>query len=195
MIFNETKLKGAFVITPERLEDERGFFARSFCLTEFSRHGLYPTIVQCNLSYNKKKGTFRGMHFQVAPYEEDKIVSCTQGSILDFIVDLRPGSPTFKQWIAVELSAENRNILYVPKSFANGFITLSDHTQVQYQMTQFYHAESARGFRWDDPAFDIHIPFAVEAIAEKDKSFPPFSYPSILYPTTRQKKSYEHHLS
>lgn len=183
MIFIETKLKGAFVISPERLEDERGFFARSFCLKEFAEHGLYPTIVQCNISYNKKKGTFRGMHFQVAPYEEDKIISCTKGSILDFIVDLRQGSATFKQWIAVELSAENRNILYAPKSFAHGFITLEPDTQVFYQMTQFYHPESARGFRFDDPAINLHLPFPVEAIAEKDKSFSAFDFPSIMFPS------------
>ncbi|MBL6448106.1 dTDP-4-dehydrorhamnose 3,5-epimerase [Fulvivirga sp. 29W222] len=185
MIFEETKLRGAYVIKPERLEDERGFFARSFCLKEFAEHGLSPFVVQCNISYNKKKGTFRGMHFQAPPFEEDKIVCCTQGSILDYVVDLRLGSPTFKQWVAVELSAENRNILYIPKTFAHGFITLTNDTQVFYQMTQFYNAESARGFRWDDPAFDIQLPIPVESIAEKDRSFPPFEYPSILFSSAK----------
>lgn len=187
MIFEETKLKGSFIIKPERLEDERGFFARSFCLKEFAEHSLYPLIVQCNISYNKKKGTFRGMHFQAPPFEEDKIITCTQGAVLDYIVDLRAGSPTFKQWVAVELSADNRHIFYVPKLFAHGFITLLPETQVFYQMTQYYNPESARGFRWDDPAFDIHLPFPVEAIAEKDASFPPFEYPAILFAYGKQK--------
>lgn len=186
MLFEETKLKGAFVITPEKLEDDRGFFfARSFCLREMAAHGLYPHIVQCNISYNKRKGTFRGMHFQAPPFEEDKLVSCSHGSILDYIVDLRPGSSTFKQWTAVELSADNRSSLYIPKSFAHGFLTLTTETQVFYQMTQFYNAESSRGFRWNDPAFDIHLPFAVNAIAEKDKSYPAFDYPSILFSNLR----------
>jgi len=182
MIFEETKLKGAYIIRPERLEDERGFFARSFCLKEYADHGLFPFIVQCNLSFNKKKGTFRGMHFQAPPYEEDKIVSCNQGSILDIIVDLRRESPTFKQWISVELSAQNRAQVYIPKSFAHGFITLTPDSQVFYQMTEFYNPQSARGFRWDDPAFDLILPFPVEAIADKDKNFPPFEYPDILLP-------------
>ncbi len=187
MIFQETKLKGAFVISPEKLEDERGFFARSFCVKEFAEHGLHPFIVQCNISYNKKKGTFRGMHFQAPPFEEDKIISCTHGAIMDYIVDLRIGSSTFKQWIAVELSAENRTMLYVPKMFAHGFVTLTPHAQVLYQMTQFYYPESARGFRWDDPAFNIHLPIPVEAIADKDKNFPPFEYPGILYQSFKSK--------
>lgn len=186
MIFEETKLKGAFIIRPERLEDERGFFARSFCLKEYAEHGLFPLFVQCNLSYNKKRGTFRGMHFQAPPYEEGKVVSCTQGGILDYIVDLRRESPTYKQWIKVELTAENRLQLYIPKSFAHGFLTLTPESQVFYQMTEFYNPQSARGFRWDDPAFDIRLPFAVEAIAEKDRNFSPFEYPDILLPATSQ---------
>lgn len=172
MIFEETKLKGAFLIKPEKKEDERGFFARAFCQQEFMDHGLNADIVQCDNSYNKKKGTFRGMHFQVAPYEEDKIVSCTLGALLDFIVDLRPASSTFKQVINVELSQQNGYLLYVPKSFAHGFFTLLDSTQVFYQMTQYYHPECARGFRYDDPAFDIHPPFGITAIAERDKKYP-----------------------
>lgn len=179
MIFEETKLRGAFVITPERLEDERGFFARSFCIKEYADHGLFPIIVQCNLSFNKRRGTFRGMHFQAPPYEEDKIVSCVQGSVLDYIVDLRRESPTFRQWISVELSAENRKQLYIPRSFAHGFLTLTENSQVFYQMTEFYHPQAARGFRWDDPSFDIHVPLPIEAIAAKDKSFPPFGHTPI----------------
>lgn len=189
MIFEETKLKGAFIIKPERLEDERGFFARSFCLKEYADHGLYPFIVQCNLSYNKKRGTFRGMHFQAPPYEEDKIISCVQGGVLDYIVDLRRESPTFKQWTTVELTAESRLQLYVPKSFAHGFLTLTSESQVFYQMTEFYNPQAARGFRWDDPAFDLQLPFTLEAIAEKDKSFPPFEYPDILLPVLPMIKS------
>jgi dTDP-4-dehydrorhamnose 3,5-epimerase len=172
MIFEETKLKGAFLIKPEKQEDERGFFSRSFCRNEFTEHGLNTDIVQCSVSYNKKKGTFRGMHFQMAPYEEDKMVTCTHGAILDFIVDMRAESPTFKQKLAVELSARNGYILYIPKTFAHGFFTLEDHSQLFYQMTQFHRPEYARGFRFDDPAIKIHLPFAITSIAEKDKNFP-----------------------
>lgn len=181
MIFEETKLKGAYIIRPERLEDERGFFARSYCLKEFAQYDLFPQIVQCNISYNKKKGTFRGMHYQAPPFEEDKIVSCSQGSILDFAVDLRPESETFKQWVSVELTAENRYMFYIPKFFAHGFITLTPESQVYYQMSQFYHPEASRGFRWDDPAFDIKLPFQVEAIADKDKHYPPFEPTRIFF--------------
>ncbi len=172
MIFHETKLKGAFIIKPQRKEDERGFFARTFCQREFLEQGLNATIMQCDISHNKKKGTFRGMHFQAPPFEEDKIVTCLQGAILDYIVDLRVESPTFKEWIKVELSAENGYSLYVPKSFAHGFYTLHDNTDVFYQMTQFHHPEHAWGFRFDDPAFDIHLPSEVATLSEKDRSYP-----------------------
>lgn len=172
MIFHETKLKGAFIIKPEKKEDERGFFARTFCKKEFLEHGLNATIVQCDISYNKKKGTFRGMHFQGPPFEEDKIVNCIQGAIMDYIVDLRVESPTFKQWINVELSPENGYMLYIPKSFAHGFYTLRDETTVFYQMTQYYHPEHAWGFRFDDPAFDIHLPAEVATLSERDRTYP-----------------------
>lgn len=172
MTFHETKLRGAFIIKPQKKEDERGFFARTFCKKEFLEHGLNATIVQCDLSYNKKKGTFRGMHFQAPPFEEDKIVNCVQGALMDYIVDLRVESPTFKEWINVELSAENGHMLYIPKSFAHGFYTLRDHTMVSYQMTQYYHPEHALGFRFDDPAFDIHLPAEVATLSEKDRSYP-----------------------
>jgi dTDP-4-dehydrorhamnose 3,5-epimerase len=172
MIFMETKLKGAFIMKPQRREDERGFFARTFCQKEFVKRGLGAAIVQCNVSYNKRKGTFRGMHFQAPPFEEEKIVSCTQGALLDFIVDLRTDSPTFKACEQIELSAQNGYSLYVPKSFAHGFLTLEEHTQIFYQMTQYQHEEYARGFRYNDPAFDIQLPFEADVVADKDKSYP-----------------------
>jgi dTDP-4-dehydrorhamnose 3,5-epimerase len=175
MIFRETRLKGAFIIEPERLEDERGFFARTFCLEEFKAHGIHFQVVQCNISFNKKKGTLRGMHYQIAPYEEAKLVRCTRGAIYDVIIDLRPESPTFKQWIAVELTAENHQMLYVPEGFAHGFQTLEDNTEVFYQMSEFYHPECVRGVRWDDPAFGIEWPPVEQRIiSPKDQEYPNF---------------------
>ncbi|MBI1767590.1 MAG: dTDP-4-dehydrorhamnose 3,5-epimerase family protein [Bacteroidetes bacterium] len=172
MIFHETKLKGAFIIKPEKKEDERGFFARTFSQDEFLAHGLNATIVQSDISHIRTKGTFRGMHFQAPPFEEDKIVSCYQGAILDFIVDLRSESPTFKEWIKNELSSENGHSIYIPKSFAHGFYTLSDNTQVCYLMTQYHRPEHAWGFRFDDPAFDISVPDKIANLSEKDRSYP-----------------------
>jgi len=172
VIFIETKLKGAFIIEPERLEDERGFFARTWCQREFAAHGLNPRLVQCNISFNKKKGTLRGMHYQVAPYEEAKLVRCTMGAIYDVIIDLRPDSPTFRQWITVELTAKNRRMLYIPEGFAHGFQTLVDSTEVFYQMSEFYHPECARGIRWDDPVFGIEWPPERERlISLKDQNY------------------------
>lgn len=172
MIFAETKLSGAFVIEPERLEDERGFFARSFDEQKFAARGLVARWVQCNISFNKKKGTLRGMHYQVAPYEETKLVRCTMGAIDDVIIDLRPNSPTFKQWIAVELTSENRRMLYIPEGLAHGFQTLVDNTEVFYQMSEFYQPECARGVRWNDPAFGVSWLLPVNMIAEKDNTYP-----------------------
>ena len=174
MIFKETKLKGAYIIELEPLEDERGFFARSFCQKEFAGHGLDLCIVQCNLSYNKKKGTLRGMHYQVPPYEEAKLVSCMRGALYDVIIDLREGSPTSCQWFAVELTAENYKLVYVPEGFAHGFQTLEDDTVVFYQMSEFYHPECARGVRWDTPAVGIKWPIKNHIISAKDRQFPPF---------------------
>lgn len=171
MTFTETKLKGAFIIKREENEDERGFFARTFCRKEFEAHGLSTSVAQCNISFNKKKGTFRGMHFQIHPYEEEKIVSCVQGALLDYIVDLREDSATFKQWVAIELSAENGCAMYIPKSFAHGFLTLRDETMVHYQMSEFYEPACARGFRVDDPAFNIQLPFPIGTVAERDMKF------------------------
>lgn len=172
MIFVETRLAGAYLIKPERHNDERGYFARTFCQTEFVQHGLNPKVVQCSISYNHKKGTFRGMHFQAPPYQEEKLVTCVSGGILDYIVDLRPDSPTFKEYIKVELTQENGFALYVPKSFAHGFLTLQDNTLVMYQMSEYHHSEAAHGFRWDDPAFDISLPFQVTTQAERDRNYP-----------------------
>ena len=176
MIFRETKLKGAFIIEPERLEDERGLFARTFCEEEFKAHGLNSRVVQCNISFNKKKGTLRGMHYQVAPHEEAKLVRCTRGAIYDVIVDLRPDSPTFKQWVAVELTADNHRMLYIPEGFAHGFQTLEDNTEVFYQMSELYHPESARGVRWDDPVFGIEWPkIHHRIVSEIDQGYADFS--------------------
>ncbi len=175
MIFKETKLKGAFVIEPERLCDSRGFFARTFCQREFIQHGLNPRVVQCNVSFNKKKGALRGIHHQIAPRQEDKLIRCTNGAIYDVIIDLRPESSTFKEWFSVELTSENRKMVYVPKSFSHGFMTLKDNTEVFYQMSEFYFPEYARGIRWNDPAFKIEWPEKITSISEKDMNYSDFS--------------------
>lgn len=172
MKFLETKLKGAYIIEIEPISDQRGFFARSWCQQEFRDRGLNPNLVQCNVSFNHKKGTLRGMHYQIAPHEEAKLVRCTQGSIYDVIVDLRINSDTFRNWIAVELSATNHQMLYIPEGFAHGFQTLEDNTEVFYQMAEFFHSESAQGIRWDDPAFDIKWLIDSKVISQKDLSYP-----------------------
>ncbi len=174
MIFNETNLKGAFIIDLNPHYDDRGFFSRSWCEHEFTDHGLNPALVQCNISYTKNKGALRGMHLQLPPFAEAKLVRCTQGKIYDVIIDLRSGSPTFLQWIGVELTAKNRRALYVPEGFAHGFQTLVDDTEVFYQMSQFYAPECARGYRWNDPAFAIKWPLPVSVISEKDACAPDF---------------------
>ena len=172
MKFIETRLKGAFIIEPERLEDERGFFARTFCHKEFEAHGLNPRMVQCNISYNKHKGTLRGMHNQAAPMAEAKLVRCTRGAIYDVIIDLRPESPTYCQWLAEELNAENSKMIYIPEGFVHGFQTLEDDTEVFYQMSEFYSPEHARGVRWDDLVFGIEWPLNTKIISEKDNNYP-----------------------
>jgi dTDP-4-dehydrorhamnose 3,5-epimerase len=170
MIFTETKLKGAYIIDVKRIEDERGFFGRSYCKNEFEEFGLNTNAVQANVSYNKNKATLRGMHMQLAPYGETKLVRCTRGAIYDVIVDLRENSQTFKQWIGVELTADSYRMLYVPEGFAHGFITLENNTDVTYQVTQVYTPGAERGFRWDDPAFNIQWPITPLIISEKDKA-------------------------
>ena len=157
MIFCETKLTGAFEVNVERKSDERGFFARTWCQREFEENGLNPKLVQCSISFNARKGTLRGMHYQAPPYAEAKLVRCTRGSIYDVVVDLRPKSPTYKDWIAVVLTAEKRNMVYVPEGCGHGFLTLEDESEIFYQMSEFYSPESARGVRWDDPAFRNHL--------------------------------------
>lgn len=174
MIFTETKLKDAFIVDIEPHRDERGFFTRSWCAEEFETHGLDTRLAQCSISFNKKRGTLRGMHYQVEPFPEAKVVRCTMGAIYDVIIDLRPDSPTFKQWVAVELTAENRRALYVPDDFAHGFQTLVDHTEVFYQMSEFYHPECTRGVRWDDPAFGIEWPVDNKMVSLKDSEHPRF---------------------
>jgi dTDP-4-dehydrorhamnose 3,5-epimerase len=172
MIFIETKLKGAFIITPDLIEDERGFFARTFCRHEFEEHGLNLGLVQCNTSFNKKEGTVRGMHYQAAPHAEVKLVRCTSGAICDIIVDLRPNSPTFKEWFAVELSERNHQMFYVPEGFAHGYQTLEPQTEVFYQVSAFYHPASERGVRWNDPTFAIEWPLPAGVVSKKDGSYP-----------------------
>jgi dTDP-4-dehydrorhamnose 3,5-epimerase len=172
MIFKETKIKGAYLIDLEKNEDERGFFARSFCLQEFKEHGIDFNIAQCNISFNKKKGTLRGMHYQSTPFEEAKLVSCIKGRIYDVIIDLRKDSATYCQWLALELREQDYRILYVPKGFAHGFQTLESNSVVFYQMSEFYHPECARGIRWDDPLFLIEWPSNDQIISAKDRTYP-----------------------
>jgi dTDP-4-dehydrorhamnose 3,5-epimerase len=175
MIFRELPLAGAFVLEPERLEDERGFFARTFCREELEEHGLDPTVAQCSLSFNRRRGTLRGMHYQAPPAEEAKLVRCVRGAIHDVIVDLRAGSPTFLRHAAARLDADNRLALYVPPGFAHGFQTLADDTELYYQMSAPYAPEHARGFRHDDPELGIAWPLPVAVISERDRGLPPFA--------------------
>jgi dTDP-4-dehydrorhamnose 3,5-epimerase len=175
MVFTETKLKGAFIIDLERHEDERGFFARTFCVDEFQRRGLNARLVQCSVSFNDRRGTLRGMHWQEPPHPECKLVRVTRGAIHDVIIDLRRGSPTFKQHAAVELTAENRRQIFVPEGMAHGFQTLIDGTEVFYQMSAAHSSELSRGVRWDDPAFGIQWPDALPRIInERDATYPDF---------------------
>jgi dTDP-4-dehydrorhamnose 3,5-epimerase len=170
--FTPTPLTGAYLIEPELLVDERGFFARTFCQQEFESYRLNPNLRQCNISVNQKKGTLRGMHYQTKPHEEAKLVRCTMGAIYDVIIDIRSESPTFKQWFAIELTAQNRKMLYIPEGFAHGFQTLVDNTEVFYQMSAFYAADCARGIRWNDPTFGIQWPSDNRIISQKDLQYP-----------------------
>jgi dTDP-4-dehydrorhamnose 3,5-epimerase len=172
VIFTETKLPGAFVIELERREDSRGFFARAFCQKEFEARGLRPVIAQANVAHNRRKGTLRGMHFQIPPAAETKLVRCTRGAILDIIVDLRPESPTYLQHVAVELDATNQRALYVPERFAHGYQTLADDTDTSYQVGEFYSPPHERALRWDDPALGLSWPLPVSVISDKDRAAP-----------------------
>ena len=174
MIFTETRLKGAFLIGIERHEDFRGYFARTFCEREFAERGLKTHFVQSSLSYNRLKGTLRGMHFQSTPMQETKLIRCTRGAIFDVIIDLRRDSPSFKEHFTVELTADDAGALYVPEGFAHGFQTLANDTELIYQMTEFFAPELSHGVRWDDPAFGIAWPAKVQVISERDRTYPNF---------------------
>lgn len=174
MRFHDTDLAGAYLVELEPFRDQRGFFARSWCPREFADHGLEPKLAQCSISFNHQAGTLRGMHYQAHPYEEVKLVRCTSGVIYDVIIDLRPESPTFKQWVGVTLSAENRLMLYIPKGFAHGFLTLSDDAEVFYQISEFYEPSAGRGVRYNDPAFQIEWPGEVRVISDRDRDYPDF---------------------
>lgn len=172
----ETKLAGVQIILPPRFEDERGFFAPSFSATEFAARGMASAFVQNNIAFSKLRGTLRGMHYQSAPYGQDKLVRCTQGAIFDVVVDLRPNSPTFKQWTGVELTAANRSMVYVPGDCGHGFQTLVDGTEVFYMVSQPYKPENARGVRWNDPAFRIEWPDVGDRILlHRDNAYPDFA--------------------
>ena len=172
MIFTPLHLPGAFVIEMQKIEDERGFFARSWCAREADAQGLVPGIAQCNVSFNINRGTIRGIHFQTAPRAEAKLVRCTRGSLFDVAVDLRTHSATFLKWVGVELTQDNGKMLYLPKGFGHGFQTLMDETEIFYQMSEFYEPGASRGVRWNDPLLQIQWPLPVAAISEKDRTYP-----------------------
>jgi dTDP-4-dehydrorhamnose 3,5-epimerase len=176
MRFLPTSLPGVFVVEPELREDERGFFARTWCREEFATAGLPTDWPQCNISFNRQAGTLRGMHWQAAPHEEVKLVRCTMGAAYDVVLDLRPDSPTFKKWAAFEITAANRKAVYIPAGCAHGFQTLVDNTELFYHMGESYHPESARGVRWDDPAFGIvWPPCEKRVLGTRDLAFPDFT--------------------
>jgi dTDP-4-dehydrorhamnose 3,5-epimerase len=175
MIFRETQLKGAFIVEMEPIQDSRGFFARAWCQKEFEAHWLISSFVQNNLTFTPKRGTLRGLHYQVAPHEEVKLVRCTRGATYDVIVDLRPESPTYRRWLGTELTEDNHRMVYIPAGFAHGYQILADGTEVFYQVGQFYAPEYERGIRWDDPAFGIDWPINPPAVlSDKDRSWPDY---------------------
>ena len=172
MIFTPTRLAGAYIVDLELRNDARGFFARSFCQREFAERGLCESYPQCNISYNRQRGTLRGMHYNRTPYEEAKLVRCQTGAIYDVIVDLRPGSKTLGQWLGVELNSQNRRMLYIPKGFAHGFLTLTDDSEIFYQMSEFYVPDAGLGIRYDDPGIGIQWPEEPELISDRDRNYP-----------------------
>ena len=172
MLFAETKLSGAFIVEPQRILDDRGFFARTWTAEEFDERGLNPRIAQCSVSYNAKRATVRGMHYQIDPHTEAKLVRCTRGAIYDVAVDLRADSPTYLHWMAIELTADNGRMFYIPEGLAHGYQTLHDETEVFYQISAKYHPQAARGIRWDDPAIGIEWPLPVSVISERDRNLP-----------------------
>lgn len=174
MKFIKTKLEGAYIITPEKRSDDRGFFARIWCEDEFKARGLNTNLVQANASRSFHKGTLRGMHYQLPPFAETKLVRCTKGAIYDVIIDLRPSSKTYKEWIGVELTEENHTMLYAPEGFAHGFLTLTDNAEVTYLVTAFYNSEHERGLRYNDPAFGINWLAPITNISDKDAAHPDY---------------------
>ncbi|HXA35836.1 MAG TPA: dTDP-4-dehydrorhamnose 3,5-epimerase [Steroidobacteraceae bacterium] len=172
MIFTELPLPGAYTVEMQRLADERGFFARSYCAEEFAAHGLGPELRQCSVSYNARRGTLRGLHYQSAPHEEHKLVRCTFGAVFDVIVDIRASSSTYRRWHGTELSADNRRSLFIPPGFAHGFVTLTDHAEVYYMISVPHAPLSARGLRWNDPAFAIEWPLLPVVISARDAAYP-----------------------
>lgn len=174
MIFSETPLPGLYVVDVERIEDERGFFARTYCRDQFSAHGLTPPLCQQSVSSNARRGTLRGLHFQAAPHEEDKLVRCTAGGIFDVAVDIRSSSATYRHWYGTQLTARNHRALFIPKGFAHGFLTLSDNTEVLYMVSVLHAPMHSRGLRWNDPAFAIEWPALPQVISERDASFAAF---------------------
>jgi dTDP-4-dehydrorhamnose 3,5-epimerase len=181
MIFTKMKIDGAYLIEPEKREDHRGFFARTWCAKEFESYRLNPAIVQINTTFSVRAGTLRGLHYQISPHEEVKVVRCTRGALYDVIVDLRPQSPSYMQWLGLELTAENRRMLYVPEGVAHGSQTLTDDTELCYQASQFFAPEAARGVRFDDPAFQIQWPLEIGTISEVDKNWPLYVTSTALY--------------
>jgi len=178
MIFTASPLSEAYVIDIERRADERGFFARSYCAEEFAAQGLGPELRQCSVSFNSRKGTLRGLHYQAAPHEEHKLVRCTAGAIFDVIVDIRASSPTYRRWFGVELSAENRRSLFIPPGFAHGFLSLTDAAEVYYMISVAHAPEFSRGLRWNDPALSIAWPFAPTTMSPRDAAYPSLERPA-----------------
>ncbi len=174
MILTGTSIPGAYLVDIEPHQDDRGFFARTWCTQDFEKNGLDARLVQCNVSFNQQRGTLRGMHFQAEPFPEAKLVRCTQGAIFDVVLDLRPDSSSYLKWVGVELTASNRRALFVPAGCAHGFQSLSDNTEVFYQMTEFFHPDLANGVRWNDPAFGIKWPIAVPILSSRDAAYPDF---------------------
>jgi dTDP-4-dehydrorhamnose 3,5-epimerase len=175
MTFLETPIGGAWLLEPEPHPDERGLFTRLWCRDELARHGLSADFVQCNASFNPRKGTLRGLHFQAEPHAENKLVSCVRGSVFDVVVDLRVESTTFGRWFGTELTAENRRLMYVPTGCAHGYLTLQDECEVMYPVTETYHPASAGGVRWDDPRLAIAWPIEPAVMSPKDRSWPDLS--------------------
>lgn len=177
MILNETTLPGVYVVEPEPVEDERGFFARTFSAAEFVEHGLVAAVAECSIAYNEARRTLRGLHYQRPPHEEAKLIRCTRGAVYDVAVDLRPDSPTHLSWEAVELTAENRLALYIPPGCGHGYLTLEDRSELLYQISERYEPGSAAGVRWDDPRIGVEWPADPAVISERDAAFPPLEPP------------------